>query len=247
VPTYNERHNLPDLLHQLLEVDPSLDVLVVDDASPDGTGAIADEFAGRTPRVNVLHRAGKQGLGTAYIAGFRFALEREYDGVIQMDADFQHRPEDLPRLLGAAEQADVVVGSRSVAGGQVEHRSPHRRLLTGMGSAFARTVLRLPLSDCTGGFRYLSRPALEALELSRIRSSGYAFQIEINYACVRNRMRIAEVPIAFPNRTRGESKMSSRIVIEALLLVMTLRLGLTPAAVKRAGEAALESARRHAA
>jgi dolichol-phosphate mannosyltransferase len=226
VPTYNERDNLPRLLPEVLAVDSSVDILVVDDGSPDGTGRLADEFAAHSERVHVLHRSGKLGLGTAYIAGFRYALTHGYDAVVEMDADFSHRPADLPRLLAAAAHADVVVGSRNVPGGQVIGWSPLRHVISKGGSLYARIVLGMPIKDCTGGFKCFRRRALEALDLAAVHSNGYGFQVEINYACHRAGMRFAEVPIVFPDRERGKSKMSKHIVVEAAGLVLRLRTGL---------------------
>ena len=226
VPTYNERENLPRLLAKLLTVASEVDVLVVDDASPDGTGDVADDFAALTPRVRVLHRAGKLGLGTAYVAGFRYALAHDYEAVVEMDADFSHRPEDLPGLLAAADYADVVIGSRNIPGGRVVGWSPLRHVISRGGSLYARLLLGLPIRDCTGGFKCFRRRALEALDLRAVRSSGYGFQVEINYACHRAGMRFAEVPITFPDRERGKSKMSKRILVEAAGMVLKLRAGL---------------------
>jgi dolichol-phosphate mannosyltransferase len=231
IPTYNEAENITPLLTALLAADLGLDVLVVDDNSPDGTGAIADALATETGRVHVLHRAGKQGLGTAYIAGFRYALEQEYDCIVEMDADFSHRPEDLPQLLQAAETADVVIGSRNVSGGEVIGWSLVRHIISKGGSLYARLLLGLPIHDCTGGFKCFRRHALQALDLDKLRSNGYGFQVEVNYACTRAGMHFAEVPIVFPDRLRGKSKMSYRIVVEAALVVLRLSLGLTPVAV----------------
>ena len=224
IPTYNERDNIGPLVRAVLAVDPALDVLVVDDNSPDGTGALADALARETGRVRVLHRPGKGGLGTAYLAGFRDALDRGYARVVEMDADFSHRPEDLPSLLHAAEIADVVVGSRNVPGGRVENWSPVRNAISKGGSLYARTVLGLPIKDCTGGFKCFRREALTALDLDGVRSTGFGFQVELNYLCHRAGLRIAEVPIVFPDRTRGASKMSGRIAAEAALMVLQLRL-----------------------
>jgi dolichol-phosphate mannosyltransferase len=231
VPTYNERDNLPVLVPAILRVDPDLDVLVVDDNSPDGTGESADEIASQEERVKVLHRAGKLGLGTAYVAGFEYALRHGYDRVVEMDADFSHRPEDLPSLLAAAATADVVIGSRNVPGGSTVGWSRIRNLISRGGSLYARFLLRLPIRDCTGGYKCLSRSALERLDLEHLLSNGYAFQVEVNYACHRAGLSFAEVPITFPDRTAGRSKMSPGIAFEAALLVLRLRLGVVPAAV----------------
>jgi dolichol-phosphate mannosyltransferase len=242
IPTYNERENLPSLVEAVLALDlasHSLDVLVIDDNSPDGTGDIADALAQRDPRVRVQHRPSKLGLGTAYRGAFRDALERGYEAVVEMDSDWSHRPEDLPRLLDAARFADVVVGSRNIPGGRVVGWSPLRHVLSKGGSLFARTVLRLPIHDCTSGFKCLKRSALEVLDLSAIRSSGYGFQVEVNHACSRAGLRLAEVPIVFPDRERGSSKMTGSIVYEAALVVLRLRFNPgTTSRVHPAGAAA---------
>jgi len=241
VPTYNESENLESLLAAIAQVVPGTHVLIVDDNSPDGTGAIADRIAQENARVHVLHRAGKEGLGTAYVAGFRYALEQGFDHVIEMDADFSHRPIDLPRLLEAAERADVVVGSRNIPGGRSENWSPIRTMISRGGSWYARLLLGLPIKDCTSGFKCFNRRALEALDLEALRSNGYAFQVEVNHACAHAGMRFAEVPIVFPDRIRGTSKMSGLIVFEAALLVLRLKFGAravsAPIRSSRGGEA----------
>jgi len=206
-------------------------VLVVDDGSPDGTGDLADALARETPRLRVLHRTEKLGLGTAYAAGFRYALAQGYGRVVEMDADFSHRPEDLPALLAAAETADVVIGSRNIPGGRAIGWSPLRHIISKGGSLYARLVLGLPMRDCTSGFKCFRRSALEILDLDEIRSNGYAFQVEVNYACTVAGLRCAEVPIVFPDRARGASKMNWRIVVEATWLVVRLRLGLRRPAI----------------
>ena len=232
IPTYNERGNIEALVGEILALLPELDILIVDDNSPDGTGQAADLLARRTPRVRVLHRAGKQGLGTAYVAGFTYALAEGYDRVVEMDSDFSHRPEDLPAMLAATRWADVVIGSRNVAGGQALNWSPVRHLISKGGSAFARVVLGMPIQDCTSGFKAFRRSAIERLDLAALGSNGYAFQLEVNYACVQSGQRIVEVPIVFPDRTRGTSKMSWGIVVEAVWLVLRLRTGLSRVAVQ---------------
>ena len=225
VPTYNELDNLPPLVERIL-ADPAFSVLVVDDASPDGTGRVAQELAERFPgRMQVLHRSGKQGLGTAYLAGFRYALEHRFDPVIEMDADFSHDPADLPRLLQAARDADLVLGSRYVPGGRTENWSRTRRLISRFGCWYSRTVLGLPYRDLTGGFKCFRRRTLEILDLERVHSNGYSFQIELTYRCHRRGLKIVEVPIVFRERRSGRSKMSKGIVLEAMLLVWRLRLG----------------------
>lgn len=223
VPTYNEAANLEPLVLAILDVGP-FDVLVVDDNSPDGTGALADDLARRFPdRVSVTHRLGKQGLGTAYLLGFRYALAAGYDHIFQMDADFSHDPRRLPMLRRALDTADVVLGSRYAPGGGSHNWPLRRRLLSRAGSWYAARVLGLPVSDLTGGFKGLRRQVLVALDLDAIRSNGYSFQIEMTYACYRRGFRIVERPIVFENRRAGVSKMSWRIVAEALLLVWHLR------------------------
>jgi dolichol-phosphate mannosyltransferase len=233
IPTYNERENLPTLDRALLALDPDLRILVVDDGSPDQTGEIAEQLARETGRVEVIHRTGKQGLGTAYVAGFRHALARGYDKIVEMDADFSHRPEDLPRLLAAADTADVVIGSRNIPGGRVVGWSPLRQFVSKGGSVYARLLLGLPVRDCTSGFKCFRRSALQVLDLDTLRSNGYAFQVEVNYACAQAGLRFAEIPIVFPDRERGKSKMSWRIATEAAWLVLRLRLGLSRASVLR--------------
>ncbi|RMG18223.1 MAG: polyprenol monophosphomannose synthase [Deltaproteobacteria bacterium] len=227
VPTYNEAENLEALAGAVFEVATrlpcALEILIVDDASPDGTGAIADRLAARDARVHVLHRPGKEGLGRAYLAGFDWALARNYDLVVQMDADFSHDPAHLPALLSAAQKADVVLGSRYVPGGGTVNWGLGRRLLSRGGSAYARAILRLPYRDLTGGYKVFRRAALEALSLSTVRSEGYAFQIELTLRAHRRGLRIRELPIVFEDRRVGQSKMSRRIVLEAVFLVWKLR------------------------
>lgn len=224
VPTYNERDNLSRLAAAILEQLPEAHVLVVDDASPDGTGELADELAAADPRVNVLHRPGKAGLGRAYLAAFEWALARDYSRVIQMDADFSHDPSCLPELLAATGDADVALGSRYVRGGGTVGWSRLRETVSRGGSLYARTVLGVRVRDLTGGFKCFSRSALEAIGLAEVRSEGFSFQIEMTYRAVRRGLRVVEVPIVFRERAAGESKMSSRIFLEALLRVWQIRL-----------------------
>ena len=230
VPTYNERENLPLLIPSILAQGPHFDVLVVDDNSPDGTGEIADTWAARTPRVQVIHRAGKLGLGTAYVAGFRFALARGYDVAFEMDADFSHDPKDLPRLLEAARHADLVIGSRWVAGGGTVNWSLLRTAISRGGSLYAGLLLGLPIKDLTGGFKCFRRRVLAALDLDAITSNGYGFQVEVNYYCHALGFHVVEVPILFSDRTAGTSKMSSGIVVEAAKVVWHLRGRAVPVA-----------------
>jgi dolichol-phosphate mannosyltransferase len=226
IPTYNERDNLPEIVPRVLEQDGALDVLVVDDASPDGTGQVAEELGHRFPgRMHVLHREGKLGLGPAYLAGFRWALEKGYSRICEMDADLSHPPDLLPHLVSAAREYDFVVGSRYVDGRVTVINWPMTRLLVSyFGSWYARTITGLPASDATGGFNLFNRRVLEALELDRIRSSGYSFQIELKYRAWRKGFRFVEVPIVFTERGQGESKMSKKIVFEAVWKVWALRL-----------------------
>ena len=220
IPTYNEAGNLRTIVAAIYDALPEASILIVDDASPDGTGRLADDLAAGYPTLAVLHRADKQGLGTAYVAGFRHALQRDVDRVVAMDADFSHDPRYLPALLAAAEDADLVIGSRYVPGGRTPDWGLSRRLISGCGNVFARTLLRLPVRDCTAGFKCYRRGVLEALDLDAIRLEGYAFQIETVYQSVRKGFRIKEVPIVFRDRTVGKSKMSTAIVAEALIYVL---------------------------
>ncbi len=225
LPTYNERDNLPELVEAVLAVDPGLSVLIVDDNSPDGTGDLADALKERhSRRVSVLHRESKQGLGTAYLAGFREALTREVDLVFEMDADFSHAPHHLTALIEAARDADLVIGSRYVPGGGIRDWGGGRRLLSAGGNVYARWILGLPIRDLTSGFKCYRRSVVEILEKSGIRSNGYAFQIETTYRCHLAGFRIREVPIVFEDRRVGQSKMSSAIFREAVRLVPALRL-----------------------
>lgn len=228
VPTYNERENLPDLVPQILDQTPDIDVLVVDDASPDGTGAAADELAERFQgRVHVIHRREKAGLGPAYLEGFRWALEREFARVCEMDADLSHPPGSLLDLIRATDEpgVDFAVGSRYVDGRVRVVNWPIGRLLTSLcGSLYARTVTGLPVSDATGGFNMFNRHVLEGIDLDRIESTGYTFQIELKLRAWRKGFGLREVPITFTERDRGVSKMSKRIVVEAVWKVWHLRV-----------------------
>lgn len=219
MPTYQERENLASISRRLLAAVPAADLLVVDDASPDGTGAVADALATRDPHVHVLHRPAKLGLGAAYVAGFRWALERGYDVIVEMDADGSHLPEQLPRLLVALGEADLVLGSRWVPGGQVQRWTRHRRLLSRSGNAYARFMLGLPLADATGGFRAYRRQVLVAVPLSEVASQGYCFQVDLAWQAWQRGLRVVEVPITFVERELGYSKMSGAIVTEALCRV----------------------------
>jgi dolichol-phosphate mannosyltransferase len=224
VPTYNERSNILRLIEAVLEKDPRLDVLVVDDGSPDGTGAIVEEVKKVNPRVDVLHRPSKLGLGTAYVAGFQWALQRDYDYMFEMDADFSHDPAHLPQFLEAIAGADVVLGSRYRQGKVTVVNWPIGRLLLSyFANIYARVITGLPLDDSTGGFKCFRRAVLQSINLADVRSNGYAFQIEMSFRCWRKGFRIVEIPIVFVDRTEGQSKMSKRIVREGVWMVWRLR------------------------
>jgi dolichol-phosphate mannosyltransferase len=224
VPTYNERDNVIRLIDAVLSQAPSLEVLVVDDGSPDGTGTLVDERAAGDQRVHILHRPRKMGLGTAYLAGFKWALERDYELVFEMDADFSHDPSHLPQFLESAKDADLVLGSRYRDGKVTVVNWPISRLmLSYSANIYARIVTGLPLFDATGGFKCFRRKVLEAIDLTDVRSNGYAFQIEMSFRAWRKGFRIVEIPIVFVDRTEGESKMSRRIVREAIWMVWRLR------------------------
>jgi dolichol-phosphate mannosyltransferase len=219
VPTYNEVENLERILQRLHVSVPSAHVLVVDDGSPDGTGELAEKLAAPDPRVHVLHRTAKAGLGPAYVAGFRWARERGYDVVVEMDADGSHAPEQLPRLLTALDAADLVLGSRYVPGGEVADWPLHRLLLSRLGNRYTRWALRLPLADATGGYRAARGALIDALPFDDVASQGYCFQVDWAWRAVRAGARVREVPITFTERTFGRSKMSGSIVVEALVRV----------------------------
>jgi dolichol-phosphate mannosyltransferase len=224
VPTYNERSNIAKLIDSVLGQDPRLEVLVVDDGSPDGTGTLVDEMAAVDERIHVIHRPRKMGLGTAYLAGFRWALERDYAYVFEMDADFSHDPAHLPTFLDAIRNADLVLGSRYRDGKVTVVNWPITRLILSYGAnIYARAVTGLPLFDATGGFKCFRREVLEAIDLSHVKSNGYAFQIEMSFRAWRKRFRIVEIPIVFVDRTEGQSKMSRRIIREAIWMVWRLR------------------------
>jgi dolichol-phosphate mannosyltransferase len=223
IPTYNEVENLATLVPKVLAQGP-FHVLVVDDNSPDGTGVLAEYLATVYPgRVMALHRPGKLGLGTAYLQGFRYALEQGYERIFEMDADFSHDPAALPRLRNALDESDVVLGSRYVRGGGTRRWPRWRKLISRTGSSYSALVLGLPLHDLTGGFKGFRRHVLEALDLDSIRSNGYSFQIEVTHRAHRLGFRIMEAPIIFEDRRFGRSKMSARIIAEALVLVWRLR------------------------
>jgi dolichol-phosphate mannosyltransferase len=227
LPTYNEAENLEPIvraaLPRLAEAKPDHHLLVVDDNSPDGTGAIADRLAAELPAVEVLHRTAKEGLGRAYLAGFELALARDAELLLEMDADFSHDPADIPRLIRAADDADLVIGSRYVRGGGVENWPLHRRVLSRGGSLYARLILGVPLRDLTGGFKCFRRATLEGIDYSDTHADGYGFQIELTYRAYTGGFRVREIPIVFREREHGTSKMTARIALEAIWKVPALR------------------------
>ena len=224
-PTYNERENLARFVATVRAAAPEAEMMIVDDASPDGTGDLADDLAAKDERIHVLHRPGKLGLGTAYVDAFRWGLARDYDRFFEMDADFSHDPADLPKFFRALDDgADVVIGSRNVSGGGVEGWGLGRHALSKGGSLYARAILGLHVRDLTAGYKAFSRRALEAIDLERVRSNGYSFQIEMTYRAHLAGLTIVEVPVIFVDRRVGQSKMSRRIFAEAIAVVWKLRV-----------------------
>ena len=224
VPTFNERDNLPSVVQRILALPVPVDLLVVDDNSPDGTGQLADELAARHPQVHVLHRTEKNGLGRAYCAGFAWALERSYQFICEMDGDLSHNPDDIARLLEAVREADLVLGSRYCNGIRVINWPLGRLMLSKSAAKYVQVVTGMPFSDPTGGFKCFRRSALESIDLQAVRSNGYSFQIELTHKVWRQGLRIAEVPIIFTDRFHGTSKMSGHIVREAFFMVWRLWL-----------------------
>lgn len=225
IPTYNERENISRMIHTVLGKDPRLEILVVDDGSPDGTAGIVEAIAAQNPRVHILKRPKKMGLGTAYLAGFKWSLARDYAYTFEMDADFSHDPGHLPEFLRVIETADLVLGSRYREGKVTVVNWPMTRLLLSyFANVYARVVTGLPLWDATGGFKCYRRAVLEAIDLDDVRSNGYAFQIEMSFRAWRKNFRIVEIPIVFVDRTEGTSKMNKSIVREAIWMVWRLRL-----------------------
>ena len=222
LPTYNERENLPVLVPEILAAIPA-HVLIVDDHSPDGTGDLAEGLARTRPDVSVIHRPEKLGLGSAYVRGFRWALERDFDVIVQMDADRSHSPGDIPRLVRALSDCEVAIGSRYAAGGGIRDWPFSRRLISSAGNLYARSVLSLGVRDLTGGFKAFRREAAQALPWAAILSDGYAFQIETTFRAIQNGSRVREIPIIFGDRTCGQSKISRRVVWEAFRLVWKLK------------------------
>jgi dolichol-phosphate mannosyltransferase len=223
LPTYDEKDNVVPVTEAILAATPDVEVLIIDDNSPDGTGQLADGIAAREPRVKVLHRAGKEGLGKAYLAGFDWALGHGYELILEMDADFSHDPGCLPGMLEAARDADLVLGSRNVPGGGTVNWGLGRKIISRGGSLYARTILGIPVRDLTGGFKCFHRKVLESIDLPTVECSGYAFQIELTFRALRRGFRVVEFPIVFVDRRVGRSKMSKRIVLEALLKVWSIR------------------------
>ena len=230
IPTYNELDNLRPLLKEIFSYAPETDVLIVDDNSPDGTGKLADEIHDENPKVNVLHRAGKLGLGTAYIAGFKYAVAHNYDAAFEMDADFSHDPRYLPDFLREIAHADLVIGSRYIKRGDTPNWSLLRRFISGGGNIFARFMLGIPIHDCTAGYRCYRRHVLESIDLDTIESQGYAFQVELAYRTYQHGFKIVETPIIFMDRRVGKSKMSRKIFIEGFTWVIRTRFGKQPPA-----------------
>jgi dolichol-phosphate mannosyltransferase len=224
VPTYNERENLPRMIQKLLSLPVPVDILVVDDNSPDGTGKLADELAGVHPQVNVLHRTSKEGLGRAYIAGFKWALQKNYEFIFEMDCDFSHDPDEIPHFLREAQTADLVIGSRYSGGIRVINWPMKRLMLSRSAGIYVKIVTGMPISDPTGGYKCFRRRALQAINLDEIHSNGYGFQIEINHRLWRQGFKVTEVPIIFADRTQGQSKMAGGIINEAFWLVWYLWL-----------------------
>jgi dolichol-phosphate mannosyltransferase len=233
IPTYNEIQNLKGLTESVFQVVDSkahlygvkeVNVLVVDDNSPDGTGKLADEIAKREPRLQVLHRSEKNGLGKAYVAGFAWALDRGYDAILEMDADFSHNPSYLPEFWRLLKDHDVVMGSRYVGGGGVRNWGIMRQAISRGGSVYARAILGMPVNDMTGGYNAWKRTVLEAVDISTLRSEGYAFQIELKWRAWKKGFKLTEFPILFEDRTRGKSKMSKKIIVEAMMRVASMKL-----------------------
>lgn len=224
IPTYNEKENLPLICAAVLATEPRVDLLVVDDNSPDGTGQVADELAAKEPRVRVLHREKKEGLGRAYLHAFRWGLAQGYELLIEMDADFSHDPKYLPRLLDEAlAGTDLVLGSRYVTGGGTVNWGVGRQILSRGGSLYARSILGVGVRDLTGGFKCFHRRVLEGIDLDQVRSTGYGFQIELTYRALKKGFRVREIPIVFEDRRVGQSKMSRKIFLEAFTMVWKLR------------------------
>jgi dolichol-phosphate mannosyltransferase len=224
IPTYNERSNLGGIVSDILAQSDIVEVLVVDDNSPDGSGELADQMAVANPRVHVMHRKGKLGLGSAYIEGFKYAIKNGYDYVFEMDADYSHDPREIPNFLAAMKDHDLVVGSRYIGGVRILNWPIKRLMLSYSASIYTRLITGLGLIDCTSGFKCFRREVLEALDLDRVHSDGYSFQIEINFLCQAKGFRLVEIPIVFTERKKGHSKMHKGIILEALFIVWLLKV-----------------------
>ena len=223
-PTYNESENIEQFITQVLQQGEDVEILIVDDSSPDGTGEIVGRMMSKNPRIHLLQRAGKMGLGTAYVAGFRYALERTYDFVFEMDADFSHDPKEIPRMLDKAATNDLVIGSRYTDGVRVINWPIRRLLLSYAANVYTRVITGMPVKDATGGFKCFRREVLAAIDLEKVKSNGYAFQIEMNFKAFRKGFRLIEHPIIFADRTSGVSKMNRKIVYEAVFRVWKLKI-----------------------
>ncbi|NOY89055.1 MAG: polyprenol monophosphomannose synthase [FCB group bacterium] len=223
-PTYNEKDNIEKIVHAVLPLDPRINVLIVDDSSPDGTGEIADRLAKEEAKVNVLHRKEKEGLGKAYISGFKWAIENEYDFIFEMDADFSHGPEYIKDFLDEIQHYDLVIGSRYISGVNVINWPMSRLLLSYFANVYTRIITGLPLKDATGGFKCFRRKVLEAIDLDKVKATGYVFQIEMSMRAWKKGFKIKEIPIVFVDRIAGQSKMSKKIMREAIYMVWLLRL-----------------------
>lgn len=225
IPTYNERDNIEKLVNEIFGLNLDIHILIVDDNSPDGTGDIADILAKKHDKVHVIHRQGKMGLGSAYIAGFKYALDAGAEKILEMDADFSHNPDRLPHFIEKSEEYDLVIGSRYLNGVSVVNWPIRRLMLSYFANVYTRVITGLRISDCTGGFKCFNRKVLEVIDLDKIRSDGYSFQIEMNFRCVENGFKVGEIPIIFIDRHAGTSKMSRKIVREAVVMVWRLRVG----------------------
>jgi len=233
LPTYNEKDNIEKISRQVIAVDPRIEVLIVDDNSPDGTGQIADRLAAENPRIKVLHRTGKQGLGRAYIAGFHYGIEKKYDYIFEMDADFSHQPKYLADHLKNIQTCDISLGSRYIKGGGIENWPKMRWAISYYANVYSRVVTGLPVRDATGGFKCFRRRVLESLDLDSIRSNGYSFQIEVSFRAWLHGFKIQETPIIFVEREAGHSKFSKKIIYEAVFMVLYLGIQSIPFRVKR--------------
>ncbi len=235
IATYNEAENVPALLLSILGLGPEYQAVVVDDSSPDGTADLVSQIAAEHGRVHLLQRPAKLGYGTAYLDGFREALSMDADYIVQMDADYSHNPEDVPRLVEAAQEADLVIGSRYIRGGSVEDWPLQRRIISAAGNFVARLLLGLPIRDCSGGFKCFTRSTLESLDFAAIRSKGFALHYEVYYLCYHAGKRFREIPIKFINRQAGKSKLSRRVILEALTVMLRLRFKRTRAELDSGG------------